>query len=59
MGTPTTFREYPLSSAALEEQNLWWGMVRTASEWSPYTASCNRALAGSRRLAGGVRGFPP
>jgi hypothetical protein len=58
MGTPPTYRDCRLSSAALEKLNLLGGRVRTSSECSPYTASVHRAIAGSHRLAGGVRGFP-
>jgi hypothetical protein len=59
MGLPTTFRDYRLSSAALEKLNRMWGRLRTALERSPCTASCHRALSSSRRLAGGMRGAPP
>jgi hypothetical protein len=59
MGTPTTSRDYLLSSAVFEKLNVCWGRVRTASVWSSSTVSGHRSLAGSRRLAGGVRGIPP
>jgi hypothetical protein len=59
MGTKTTFRDYRLSSSPVVKLNLWWGRVRTASALSPYTASGHRAIAGTRRLAGGVRAVPP
>jgi hypothetical protein len=59
MGTPTALLDCTLSSDALERIELMVGKGAKTSERSPSTASGYRALAVSRRLAGGVRRVPP
>jgi hypothetical protein len=58
MGTPTTWCDCSLCSAALERTELMVRKCANRFRAFPSTASSHRSLDVSRRLAGGVRCVP-
>jgi hypothetical protein len=59
MGTPNTWRDCRLSSGALDRTELILGKCANRIIVVPLHSIQSSALAGTRRLAGGMRSVPP